>query len=655
MGAGRAGVKAAWLPGHMHADSPYPPIAAHAVIGDLRTVAVVCVDGSIDWCCLPDLDGPSVFASLLDRRRGGRFRVHAEGAAAGAQRYEDDTNVLRTVFTTPRGRLALTDFMPLAGSITGTDERHAGGELHRLLECETGEVEVAVEWSPRFDYARAETCIEPCAGGARASGAGTRLALGGLPVPVAVDDDAGPVARARFTLRAGERVALRLRWDADRAPGDVDGCLRALEETRRAWRDWAKACAALPGAGEAGAIGRRRALLVRSGLTLKLLSHRHTGAIAAAATTSLPEAIGGVRNWDYRFSWIRDSAFTAQALFALGHRDEARDFLGFAQRAAFGAGQRGLRLQVMYGLHGETALHEVILAHLEGYAGSRPVRVGNAAVGQHQLDIYGELLSAAYELVRMGGTIDAARWRFLAAIADQVATIWREPDWGIWEVRGGPRQFVYSKVMAWVALDRAVRMAVRFGLPAPVRRWRRVKREIKRAVLTEGYDERLGAFVQAFGEQGLDAANLRIPVVEFLPFDDPRVQGTIDRTLERLVVNGLVYRYHTPDGLPGGEGAFGLVSFWMADALTLSGRVEEAQAFFDRIADRANHVGLFAEEFDPATGAFLGNLPQAFTHVGLVNSALYLAQAAGWRPPVPAPIGSREHRKETGHAPRASV
>ncbi len=672
------------LPSRLPEADGYTPIADYGVIGNLRTVALVSRAGSIDWCCFPELDRPSVFGALLDRERGGRFRVWADGAGRAEQRYEGGQNVLVTSFITDAGRLAITDFMPLRGPIAGTGARGAP-EIHRVLHCESGEVDVNVEWAPRFDYARAEVQIRRVPGGALAMAGAESMELDGLPtgneppqpspgsmeaalaVPDAaadcriVDEGGAPTLRASFHLSGGERVALVTRYTggrgADRdtedgtapAPAaadarhDVAESLRLLTDTGEAWRGWVHHCERPE---ECVFTGPWHDQLVRSGLVLKLLTHPHTGAIAAAATTSLPEEIGGVRNWDYRYGWIRDSAFAAQALYALGHRAEALGFLEWAQRAAAQGGTRPTRLQIMYGLHGETGLAETILPHLEGYRASRPVRVGNAAAAQRQLDVYGELLSAAYELLRLGGTIAPELWRFLSSVADEACEAWRHPDSGIWEIRAEPRHFVYSKVMAWVALDRALRLADRFGLQGKVTQWRRERDAIREAVLTHGYDAAEGAFVQAFGTTALDASNLLIPLVDFLPADDPRVQGTIDRTLERLTVNGLVYRYLNDDGLPGGEGAFGLPTFWLVDALALSGRLDEARALFEGAAARANHLGLFAEEFDPSTGEQLGNFPQAFTHIGFINSALYLARAEGRHASVPAPTGTAAHGAE---------
>ena len=489
----------------------------------------------------------------------------------------------------------------------------------RLLTCE-GDLDVEVEWSPRFDYARARTEMA----GTTAWSGKQRVNLLGLPVQPEIRD--GPTLYARFRMRSGERVAL---FSGHKPTMSAQ---RAYQATRAAWLKWVKPVSEGPWHDQ----------LVRSGLALKLLTHAHTGALAAAATTSLPEEIGGVRNWDYRYTWIRDAAFTVQALFSLGHRAEGLGFLKWVRDVSE-------PLQVMYGLHGETDLPERELTHLEGYRGSRPVRIGNAAAQQMQLDIYGEFMAAAYELLRRGARLDAAIRRLLSEIVDLAIAKWKQPDFGIWEMRGGPRQFVYSKVMVWVALDRAIQLAKRFRFKGPVAKWIRVRDEVRDAVLTRGYDAQLGAFVQSFGSKALDAANLLIPLMGLLPFDDPRVQGTIDRTLERLTANGLVYRYLSDDGLPGGEGAFGPATFWLVDVLALSGRIDEAQQFMEGMARRANHLGLFSEEFDPKTGEFLGNFPQAFTHTAFVNAALYLSHAQGSRRFVHAPMGSEEHREEAGH------
>lgn len=636
--------------------STYKPISDYGAIGDLHATALVGRDGSIDWCCFPELDDGSVFAALLDVEKGGCFALRCVSPYRTEQQYIEGTNVLETVFETGSGRLRVVDFMPLRGSIVGMQAPPTTPRIYRFLECLAGEVEVAFEWSPRFDYARAETTIVEHGRGFLARGGDEHMILGGVPeaaVTGIVDDGHGPALRGRFSLSAGERQPLVARYGSKAVHTSTEFCQAALEDTIRAWRDWSQSSEMDDRFAE-----KWHDALSRSGLVLKLLTHPSSGAIAAAPTTSLPEEIGGVRNWDYRYSWIRDASFTAQALVALGHEAEAVDFINWAERVSMAKQEEqeaAFSLQIMYGLHGETELPEVELDHLEGYRGSRPVRIGNAAAEQRQLDIYGELLSAAYELTRIGGRLDASLKSFLTFVADEAAAVWDQPDYGIWEVRGGPQHFVHSKVMAWVALDRAIAIDKKMGLPGDADRWARERDAIHRAVLTEGYDEEIGAFVQAFGSKALDAANLVIPMMEFLPPDDPRVQGTIDRTLDELTEEGLVYRYLTDDGLPGHEGAFGLTTFWMVDALALSGRLDEAREIFQKMVNRANHLGLYAEEIDPRTGQFLGNFPQGFTHIGLINSALYLARAQQQRRQEPAPLGSRQHSEELGHATATTI
>jgi GH15 family glucan-1,4-alpha-glucosidase len=620
----------------------YLPIADYAAIGNLRTVALVGLNGSIDWCCLPSLDDGSVFGSLLDHRRGGRFRVAPVGQWSSSQRYRGETNILETEFRATGGRLICTDFIPVSGDLDSADKNHGRAEIHRVLSCEGSGVEVEVEWSPRFDYARARTEISADADGYMARGGDDTLYLSGLPQCGQVADDGfGPVVRAKFYVEPGRPVSLACRWG-----GPVDRnvssehLLNATEQAWRAWvdkdsmhavRDWA---------------GPWRDLVIRSGLALKLLTYRDTGAIAAAATTSLPEEIGGIRNWDYRYFWVRDAGLTAQALLALGHREAAVAFLHFVERSASQCLEQGGPMRIMYGLHGQREDPEIHLDHLEGYRNSRPVRIGNGAFDQPQHDVYGEIFNVAYELVRVGEPISPRMREFLRAVADRACEIWQEPDQGIWEVRDKPRHYVYSKAMSWAALDRAVILAQRHGLGGDVQRWAKTRDEIRKQVLDNGFDPKRKAFVQSYGVEHLDAANLVLPMIELLPFDDPRVQGTIDATLRELTENGLVYRYHMDDGLEGGEGAFGLTTFWLVDALTFSGRYEEAYAIFEGIAKRANHVGLYAEQFDPPTGLFLGNFPQAFSHIGLINSTLHMAYTEGRPTNVPPPVGSREHRLE---------
>lgn len=630
------------------AAAPYAPIEDYGAIGNLRSVALVSRRGSIDWCCLPVLDAKSVFAAILDHGRGGRFSIApANGPAVGEQHYIPDTNVLVTEWDTTEGRLAVTDFMPLFGDIGNGGEPPTEPAIFRIIESRGGECAVDLEFSPRFDYARAETSLE-IADAVHAGGGGDRLTLVGLPAAAErrIDDARGPVLRVSFSVRPGEPVALVLAWGDANAERLHAGWQDALDQTTRAWADWlARRDEGQP----ADFAGPWQPLVERSGLALKLLTYPRTGAIAAAATTSLPEEIGGVRNWDYRFTWIRDASFTAQALVALGHRAEAVQFLEWAEHVSMEDSTRRERLHLMYSLRGETDLEERELEHLEGYRRSQPVRIGNKASDQFQLDIYGELLDAAWELVRLGQSLTDAQWQFLTFVADEACRLWQEPDYGIWEVRSDKQHFVHSKLMAWVALDRAIRLSRRLGRQGDVARWRRTREAVRASILENGYDAQRGAFVQSYGASALDAANLVIPLEGFLPAHDPRVQSTIDRSLEELTENGLVYRYLAEegvDGLPGHEGAFGLTTFWMIDALALSGRLDEANEMFEGIARRANHLGLYSEELDPHTGEFLGNFPQAFTHIGFINSAIYIAHAEGRPTPAPPPMGSEAERQE---------
>lgn len=634
--------------------SRYKPLADYGAIGNLRTVALVGVDGSVDWLCFPELDSASVFGALLDDGCGGRFRVAPAGMDAGVQRYIPGTNVLETAFDTGQGRIVITDFMPLRGSLNLGTESEASSELMRILSCEGGSIAVDVEWSPRFDYARAAPGIERTSNGFIASSeiTGERLTLGG-PLEgcdIVEDCEGKPVVRGQFCLDDGERLVLAVRWDSEDTSASDDAALEALKQTIQAWHMWLYKPEATGSREWAGAWHEQ---VLRSELALKLLIHADTGAVAAAATTSLPETIGGVRNWDYRYAWIRDAALAVQALSALGHRDEGNAFLHWAERASEQHRRETRDPQVMYTLHGKPGLDEFELEHLEGYCGSRPVRFRNSASDQSQLDIYGELLTSAYELDRQGIELEQEIWSFLSIIADRACEVWQERDYGIWEQRNGPRHYVYSKVMVWAALDRAIHLSEHSELQGDVNRWRRSRDKVRETVLERGYDASLGAFVQAYDRRDLDASNLLIPLEEFLPFDDPRVQGTIDATLAHLTENGLVYRYRNNDGLPGEEGAFGLCTFWLVDALALSGRIEEARQVYEGIAGRANHVGLYSEQIDPRSGKFLGNMPQAFTHLGFINSTLYLAHAEGREVPGSPLIGTDEHRKALDH--RVSV
>ena len=627
----------------------YQPISSYGIIGNLKTVALISKKGSIDWCCFPRMDSPSVFASILDARKGGFFRIAPAEGDTGVQEYIGDTNVLKTRFRTAGAVLSVTDFMPLEGDINGRNESFSPPEIHRLLECEGEETEVEVLWIPRFDYARNIPVIEKISGGWIARSGRDMLSIAGLENEELIKDDSGPVIRSRFSLSPNQRKAVVLRWGSEDCTADAEKTVFALSAALKTWKDWAH---------REGIVEKRvwagdqSHMVNRSALVFKLMNISDTGSIAAAPTTSLPEEIGGVRNWDYRYAWIRDAAMTAQALISIGHEAEAVDLLRWFEEVSKSCASCKRELQIMYGLHGEDKLTEYQLDHLEGYKGSRPVNIGNEAYSQFQLEVYGELVSTAYELARRGHEFLEEISDFIVWIADHVAEVWERPDYGIWEVRGEPRHFVYSKVMAWVALDRALLLARHYGLKGNVELWQARQEEIREQILRKGFDEELNAFVQSYGSKEMDAANLRLPLVEFLPADDPKIQGTVNRTMEELMSGCLIRRYISDDGLPGEEGAFGLCTFWLVDVLALSGRIDEAERIFNKIVEYSNHLGLFPEQFDPETGEFLGNFPQAFTHIGLINSTLYLAYAKGLEVPVHDPIGTPEHRENLGkHAP----
>jgi len=627
----------------------YRPIRDYALIGDAHSAALVASDGSVDWLCWPRFDSPAVFCRLLDKDRGGWFRVGPAGRSASTRSYVEGTNILATVFSTDRGRFRLTDLMP----VERLNRSHEGEDIAshyriiRLVEGLSGEAEVEINFRPTFDYARAETAFDFHDGGAVARHGREALALA---CPAAFREDPSGGVTARLNVAAGRRVWITLTYSEADDPAarpeskfDADG---ELEQTLEYWREWSEKTCTYS--------GPYAQLVRRSALALKLLTYEPTGAIVAAPTTSLPEELGGVRNWDYRFTWLRDSSLILYALQLVGYHEEATDFFEWLDRLCIPCGNE---LQIMYRIDGGSDLPEVTLDHLEGYRGSRPVRVGNAAFGQKQLDIYGEVIDAAYLYhERMRRPVRPELWDTLRYMADQAAARWREPDHGIWEVRGGLRHFLYSKLLCWVALDRITRMAARGGLPGDAANWERTREEIRRAILTEGYDEKIGAFTQAFGSQALDACALVIPQVGFLPPTDRRVVSTVRRVQEQLTSHGLVYRYLADDGLPGGEATFTLCSFWLVDCLAEAGRLDEARELFERIAGYANDLGLLAEEIDPVSGELLGNYPQGFTHLGLIRSALHIAKAEALGPEERAEnpaerAGRMEGAGQVPHAP----
>lgn len=617
----------------------YKPLEDYGLIGNLETCPLVGRDGSIDWCCFPHLESESVFAAILDTEKGGHFSIQPTESFESKQEYVERTNVLQTIFRTEAGTAIVTDFMSPAG-----EDRPGGAyaperAIYRKVECIDSAIEIGVKFAPRFDYARAEMSFELIDEGVVATGNGTRLSLSS-PTQLQVTED---IAHASLSLTEDETAWFVVQYDTHQ-PVDPAACEDVLEQTVEYWREWEHQCEHEED--ECLFAGPWHDLTVRSELVLKLLTNRETSAIAAAPTTSLPETVGGVRNWDYRFNWIRDAGLTVQALYQLGHIDEATGYFEWCLRQLQAGVDDSIRqpfYRPLYGLHGRNELDEEILTHLSGYRNSQPVRVGNKAREQHQHDIYGELMLTLHETSRHGETVPADQWDAIQSVVNHVCEVWDEPDMGIWEIRDDPRHFVHSKVMCWVALDRAIDIAVDRGFEAPLDTWRNHRASIRETVLERGFDEEMESFTQAFETDALDAATLRLPVIGFLSFDDPRIQGTIDAVLSELATDdGLVYRYKTSDGVEGEENPFVMCSFWLIDALTLSGRTEEAWDLFEGVLDYASPLGLFAEEIDPETGEQRGNFPQAFSHLGLINSALYLRDVMEEEPTAldPAPIGT---------------
>jgi GH15 family glucan-1,4-alpha-glucosidase len=584
-------------------------IEDYALIGDMQAAALVGRSGSIDWLCLPRFDSDACFAALLGGPEHGRWALGPqEHDARATRRYRGDTLVLDTTFRTAGGTLRVTDLMPPRGTEP---------DLVRIAECLDGRVAVEMELAPRFGYGALSPWVRPTPGGASLVAGPDALRLT-TDVPLAIARDR---VTARFELDRGRRAAFVLGWHASHAPPPTPvEPLGAVDDTELFWSAWAARCAHA---------GPWRDAVVRSLVTLKALTYAPTGGLVAAPTASLPEQPGGVRNWDYRYCWVRDATFMLQALLAAGYRDEALAWRDWLLRAAAG---HPAQLQIMYGIGGERRLTELELPWLPGYEGSRPVRIGNAASDQLQLDVFGEVMDCLYQGWRAGLAPDPDAWDLQEALVSHLEGIWREPDEGIWEVRSGRRPFVHSKVMAWVALDRAVTAVERFGGSGPVERWRAVRAAIHADVCSHGYDRRRNAFVQAYGSTELDAALLLMPLVGFLPPGDPRVRGTVEAIDRELSHRGLVRRYRSetvPDGLPPGEGVFLPCSFWLAHCLALLGRHEDARTLLARLLALRNDVGLLSEEYDPVGGRMLGNFPQAFSHVALVNAARNLGRPAG--------------------------
>jgi len=585
-------------------------IEDYAIIAALRSLALVAKDGSIDWLCLPRFDSDASFAALLGSPDNGRWLLApAGGVKRVRRRYRDGTLILETEFETEEGSVTVVDLMPIYGE--GTD-------VLRVVVGNRGRVPMRMELVMRFGYGAIVPWVQRIDGGISAIAGPDCLRLY-TPVETRGED---LKTVADFTVGEGEQVPFVLTWWPSHlpAPAPVEPG-PALKETEAGWRKWSQRCCLE---------GPYREIVQRSLMTLKALTYEPTGGIAAAATASLPEKSGGERNWDYRYCWLRDAAFTLHALLTAGYQDEARAWRDWLLRAVAGSPPQ---LQIMYGLGGERRLPELELDWLSGYEGSRPVRIGNAASLQLQLDVYGEVMDALHLSRRVGLGGYEAGWALQKALMDHLETIWEGPDEGIWEVRGPPQHFTHSKVMAWVAADRAVKAVERHGREGPVDRWRVLRDTIHADVCVNGFNAERNAFVQFYGGGRLDASLLMIPLVGFLPAHDPRVVGTVEAIQRDLMDEGLVRRYATDDpgvdGLPPGEGAFLPCTFWLVDNLAMMGRYDEARAIFERLVGLCNDVGLFSEEYDPRAKRQLGNFPQAFTHVFLINTAHNLSRTEG--------------------------
>ena len=602
-------------------NASYSPIDDYALIGDCRSAGLVSRDGSFDWLCLPRFDSPSIFARVLDAENGGRFLVRPIGEFRTERRYLPNTNVLETVFRTPTGACVLRDLM----SISSEEDKRAyltpEHEVLRQLDGLEGEVEVEILYDPRPDYGRLRPLLEQRGAlGLRCEVDGTSLTLRS-ELPLELTDGARS-ARGLSRIRSGESKYLSLTYSME-APAVVpllgEAARGRIERTVRWWQEWANRCTYE---------GPYRDAVVRSALTLKLMTYAPSGALVAAPTTSLPEAIGGVRNWDYRYCWLRDASFTLRALFNLGYPEEANAYIGWLLHATR---LTWPELHVLYDVFGEAKLPERELPHLEGYAGSRPVRIGNDAHGQLQLDVYGEVINGAVRFLDRGGRFDRDTIRMLDGLGRTVCRRWREPDEGIWEGRSGRFHNTHSKVLCWVALDRLIQMHEAGYLEVSVDLFRANRDEIRKEVEAHGYNEQIGSYTRTFDGDEMDASLLTLPLYGYIEGKHPQMRSTCARIHEKLARDGLVYRYETgtDDGLPPGEGAFGICSFWAVECVARGGNVGAATRTFERLLSLANDVGLFAEEIDPDTGAALGNFPQAFTHIGLINAALTLAEYRG--------------------------
>ncbi|ASQ91610.1 glycoside hydrolase family 15 [Prosthecochloris sp. GSB1] len=595
-------------------------ISDYGIIGNMRTAALVSTDGSIDYCSMPFLDSPTIFAALLDDEKGGYFSIRPKPLFCARQEYLPDTNILACTFTTAGGEAMLFDFMPVETEHLVTVEQH---RIHRCLTVRSGRIEFLLTFSPRPDYAliTPHLSLEPKA--ITVSGNEHQLRLVHSLGDYRVLENEGGTATLSFTLEAEQNARFNMVYGKSAERPDV---ICDLQKNIDYWKDWLHGCLGdkcrLP--------GEHRETINRSLLALKLLTFSPTGAIAAAPTTSLPESIGGERNWDYRFTWLRDASFTLKAFFSLGYIMEADSFIRWLHAVYRRHG--GENLRIMYSLEGESLLREKELEHLKGYRNSRPVRIGNLAHTQNQWDIYGEIMDTALRLSDYAGKIDEELWPFFRDVCALAMKNWKKPDDGIWEVRNGPYHFVYSKVMCWVALDRGIAIAKRYGFEAPVQRWIEERSAIREDILAKGYDPKKNTFVQRYGSRDLDASLLLLPLVDFLPFEDERIQGTIDACRKELMHGNFLRRYLNKDGLEGEEGGFILCNFWLVECLACSGRLREAEELLLETMRSTNHLGLFSEEFDAQRNMMLGNFPQAFSHIGCINAVTAIQNERQRRP-----------------------
>ncbi len=582
-------------------------IEDYALIGDCESAALVSRDGSIDWLCWPRFDSDALFAALLGSREHGRWLVAPREEARVSRHYHPGTLILETRFETTSGVARLIDFMPLRGRNSG---------IVRIVKGERGSVAFHTELVLRFGYGSIVPWVSRMENGMLRAIAGPDMVV--LYTPVAVKGE-NLTTVGEFTVSAGEEIPFVLSYGPSHLPAPEPPIPHAaLDQTRASWEEWSSRCHAR---------GPLSDVVLRSLITLKALTYLPTGGIVAAPTTSLPEHLGGTRNWDYRFCWLRDATLTLLALLNAGCSDEAAAFRDWLLRAVAGS---PAQVQIMYGIAGEWRLTEWEVPWLPGYENSAPVRIGNAAHSQLQLDVYGELMDANHQTRRYGLTTSEFGWALQGAFLDHLEKIWQAPDEGIWEVRGGRRHFTHSKVMAWVAFDRSIKSAESFGLPGPVEHWREIRSQIHEEVCARAFNEEVRSFVQSYESTQLDASLLLVPCVGFLPIDDPRVTGTVAAIERHLMRDGFVMRYDSKeveDGLPPGEGLFLACSFWLADVYIMQGRHDEAERLFKRLLHLANDVGLLSEEYDPVSRRLVGNFPQAFTHVALVNTALNLTRA----------------------------